>query len=72
MFSQLCPTPTYLEAMSNSHQKNTIACEDYIHKYKDGHWLDMHLNGHRKRRACIPPFICEYSSCPELLMEGIL
>ena len=42
-------------------QKYTIACEEgeYINKYKDSRWFEMHtrsrkgLDGHRKMGVCI-------------------
>ena len=60
-------------------QKYTIECEEeeYIDKWKDGCWFEMHtssckgLDGQRKSGVCIGSLMCENKSCPKLLTEGI-
>ena len=63
----------------DGNQKYTIACEEgeYIDKYKDGRWFEMHsssrkgLDGHRKMGVCIGSLMCENNTCPKLLTEGV-
>ena len=63
----------------DGNQKYTIACEEgeYIDKYKDGRWFEMHtssrkgLDGHLKMGVCIGSLMCENNTCPKLLTEGV-
>ena len=63
----------------DGNQKYMIACEEgeYIDKYKDDQWFEMHtsskkgLDGHRKMGVCIGSLMCENNTCPKLLTEGI-
>ena len=63
----------------DGNQKYTIACEEgeYIDKYKDGQWFEMHissrkgLDGHRKMGVCIGSLMCKNNTCPKLLTEGV-
>ena len=63
----------------DGNQKYTIACEEgeYIDKYKDSRWFEMHtssrkgLDGHRKMGVCTGSLMCENNTCPKLLTEGI-
>ena len=56
-----------------------FACKEgeYIDKYKDGRWFEMHtssrkgLDGHRKMGVCIGSLMCKNNTCLKLLTEGV-
>ena len=63
----------------DGNQKYMIACEEgeYIDKYKDGRWFEMHtssrkgLDGHWKMGVCIGSLMCKNNTCLKLLTEGV-